>query len=163
MWLTLHARLAQNGAMFVQLLLGSGLIVLTMLISAAFWLALERLLIRMHNWVQKPPHGPKLILLLFTALLSTLLMMTVAVWVWAVALYFLDIFVTFEASVYFALVAFTTLGFGDVLLPTEWRLLGGLAAANGLLLFGLLTAMLVETLRETRARQRETRLGRLSQ
>ena len=70
------------------------------------------------------------------------------------ALWLLQIFVTFEASVYFSLVAFTTLGFGDVLLPVEWRLLGGLAAANGLLIFGLLTAMLVETLRQIRTRQR---------
>ena len=65
------------------------------------------------------------------------------------------IFESFEASVYFALVAFTTLGFGDILLPLEWRLLAGLAAANGLLIFGIFTAMLVETIRETRSRQRE--------
>ena len=68
--------------------------------------------------------------------------------------WFIGIFVLFEASVYFALVAFTTLGFGDLLLPQEWRLLGGICAANGLLMIGLLTAILVETLRETRLRQR---------
>ena len=87
------------------------------------------------------------------ALVWTLGMMTIAVWLWAISLYFLNIFVTFEASVYFSLVAFTTLGFGDILLPQEWRLLGGLAAANGLLMFGLLTAILVETLRNMRQRQ----------
>ena len=84
-------------------------------------------------------------------------MMTLAVWIWAFALYALEIFITFEASVYFALVAFTTLGFGDILLPQEWRLLSGISAANGLLMIGLLTAILVETLRETRLRQRERR------
>ena len=89
------------------------------------------------------------------ALIWTLFMMTAAVWLWAIALYALDVFVEFEASVYFALVAFTTLGFGDILLPQEWRLLGGMAAANGLLMFGLLTAILVETLRDTRLRQRD--------
>ena len=88
------------------------------------------------------------------SLIWTLGMMTISVWVWAVALYELEIFVEFEASIYFSLVAFTTLGFGDILLPTEWRLLGGLAAANGLLMFGLLTAILVEILRDTRLRQR---------
>ena len=79
----------------------------------------------------------------------------VSVWIWAIALWVLNIFQTIEASVYFSLVAFTTLGFGDILLPVEWRLLGGLAAANGLLIFGILTAMLVETLRQTRLRQRD--------
>ena len=80
--------------------------------------------------------------------------MTASVWIWAIALWVLGIFVQLETSVYFALVAFTTLGFGDILLPVEWRLLGGVAAANGLLIFGLLTAMMVETLRRTRMRQR---------
>lgn len=143
--------------MILQLFIGSALVLLTTLSSAFFWLVLEFSLIRLHPWLQRPPHGRKLVALLFAALVSTLLMMTVAVWIWAIALWLLGIFITFEASVYFSLVAFTTLGFGDLLLPMEWRLLGGLAAANGLLLFGLLTAMLVETLRETRARQREMR------
>ncbi len=80
--------------------------------------------------------------------------MTASVWVWAIALWVIGIFQTFETTVYFSLVVFTTLGFGDILMPPEWRLLGGLAAANGLLIFGLLTAMLVETLRQTRLRQR---------
>ena len=93
-------------------------------------------------------------LVLSLTLVWTLLMMTVAVSVWAVALYQLEIFILFEPSVYFALVAFTTLGFGDILLPQEWRLLGGMAAANGLLMFGLLTAILVEIIRDTRSRQR---------
>lgn len=84
-------------------------------------------------------------------------MVTVSVWIWAIALWQLDIFQTIEASVYFSLVAFTTLGFGDILLPIEWRLLGGLAAANGLLNFGILTAMLVETLRQTQTKQRGQR------
>ena len=74
---------------------------------------------------------------------------------WAIALRLLGIFETFESSMYFSLVAFTTLGFGDILLPQEWRLLGGMAAANGLLLFGLLTAILVETLRLARREQQK--------
>ena len=90
-----------------------------------------------------------------SSMLAVAAMLTVAVWIWAVAFRLLGIFGTLEASVYFSLVAFTTLGFGDVLLPQEWRLLSGLSAANGLLMFGLMTAVLVETLRETRGMQRE--------
>lgn len=140
--------------MFWQIALGSILIIGTVVVAASSWWALESMLARLHTWAMRPPHGPRLIAVLSLALLWSLGMMTIAVWLWAVALRALDIFVTFEASVYFSLVAFTTLGFGDILLPTEWRLLGGMAAANGLLLFGLLTAVLVETLRETRSRQR---------
>ena len=141
--------------MLIQLLLGGGLTLATILVSALSWWGLASLLQRLHPWSARPPHGPKLIAVLSLSLIWTLGMMTVAVWLWATALFQLEIFVTFEAAVYFALVAFTTLGFGDILLPQEWRLLGGMAAANGLLLFGLLTAILVETLRETRQRQRD--------
>lgn len=140
--------------MLIQLLLGSTLIIMTALVAALAWWILEIILVRTHQWVARPPHGPKLTIALSMAMLWTLVMMTASVWIWAIALWLLQIFVSFEASVYFSLVAFTTLGFGDILLPIEWRLLGGLAAANGLLVFGLLTAMLVETLRETRLRQR---------
>jgi hypothetical protein len=139
--------------MLIQLLLGSTLIVVTVLVAAFSWWGFEVFQIRINQWVARPPHGPKLIIVLSMAMLWALLMVTVSVWIWAAAFWLLQIFVTFEAAVYFSLVAFTTLGFGDVLLPIEWRLLGGLAAANGLLVFGLLTAILVETLRQIRLRQ----------
>ena len=140
--------------MLTQLALGSLLTLATIIVATLSWWALEMILLRLHNWAVRPPHGPKLISVMMLSLIWTLGMMTVAVWLWAVALYYLEIFLEFEASVYFALVAFTTLGFGDILLPIEWRLLGGMAAANGLLMFGLLTAILVEILRDTRQRQR---------
>lgn len=140
--------------MFTQLALGSALILVTIVIAAFSWWVLEAIIVRLHPWVVLPPHGPKLMVFLSLALIWTLGMMTVSVWVWAIALYSLKIFIGFESAVYFSLVAFTTLGFGDVLLPPDWRLLGGMAAANGLLLFGLMTAILVEILRDTRQRQR---------
>lgn len=140
--------------MVYQLFLGSALIGATALVAALSWWGLEIALARTHSWVIRPPHGPKLVVALTLAMLWTVLMLTAAVWIWALAFWVLEIFLTVEASVYFSLVAFTTLGFGDILLPLQWRLLGGMAAANGLLLFGLLTAMLVETLRQIRLRQR---------
>lgn len=139
--------------MVVQLLLGSALICLTALVAALAWWALELFLLRTKAWGASAPVGLRLTVILACAMIWTILMLLAAVWIWAVTLWQLEIFITFEAAMYFALVAFTTLGFGDILLPIEWRLLGGLAAANGLLIFGLLTAMLVETLRQIRLRQ----------
>ena len=141
--------------MLIQMALGSGIIGVTALAAALAWWALEIALTRTHPWVARPPHGPKLVAVLTLAMFWTIVMMTASVWIWALSFWGLGIFESFEASVYFALVAFTTLGFGDILLPLEWRLLAGLAAANGLLIFGIFTAMLVETIRETRSRQRE--------
>ena len=41
----------------------------------------------------------------------------------------------------------------DILLPVEWRNLSGLAAANGLVTFGLYTAFMVEMIRQIRREQ----------
>ncbi len=141
--------------MFIQIALGTMLMLTTILISGlAFW-AFEVLLMRTHSWLVREPHRPKLALVLSVTVVWVLGTVTAGVWIWALALRLLGLFVTMEASVYFSLVAFTTLGFGDILLPHQWRLLGGMAAANGLLSMGLLTAMLVEVLRHVRLGQIE--------
>lgn len=55
-----------------------------------------------------------------------------------------------EADVlYFAFVNYTTLGYGDVLPTTGWRLLGPATAMCGILLFGWSTAVIFEVLRKT--------------
>jgi hypothetical protein len=48
--------------------------------------------------------------------------------------------------VYFAFVNYTTLGYGDVTPVGRWRLLGPMAAMNGVLLFGWSTAVIFEVL-----------------
>ena len=47
---------------------------------------------------------------------------------------------------YFALVNYTTLGYGDVLPVARWRLLGPITAMNGILLFGWSTAVIFEVM-----------------
>ncbi|MFZ1726614.1 MAG: ion channel [Albidovulum sp.] len=143
--------------MFIQIALGTLLMLLSILVSGlAFW-TLEVLLSRSRPWLLREPHRPKLALVLSITVVWVLGTVTAGVWIWALALWALGIFVTMEASVYFSLVAFTTLGFGDILLPQDWRLLGGMAAANGLLSMGLMTAMMVEALRHVRLGQIEVK------
>jgi hypothetical protein len=55
----------------------------------------------------------------------------------------------FEPALYFSLVSFSTVGFGDITLGHEWRLLSGLTAAAGFLSFGWSTAYMVELVRRT--------------
>lgn len=40
-------------------------------------------------------------------------------------------------SLYFSGVTYTTLGYGDLLLPARWRVLGPVEALNGILMCGL--------------------------
>jgi hypothetical protein len=65
-------------------------------------------------------------------------------WVWAAVFIGLYLFETIEPALYFAAATLPTLGYGDIILPISWRLLTGICAANGLLLFGLCAALLFE-------------------
>jgi hypothetical protein len=132
--------------MFEQLFIGGAIVSLTIVSVALFVGSGIGALKRMGPWLQRPPYGIKAILSLITVTLWLLAALTAAVWIWALAYIILGLFDTLEAALYFSVTAFTTLGFGDVLLPERWRLLAGICAANGLLLFGLITAFLVEFL-----------------
>lgn len=141
--------------MLVQLALGSGIILLTILIGGLSVWALETELLVSHTWLTSPPHRIKMMLVLSLAAVGVILLFTIGVWIWAVTFLLLDVFDTFELALYFALVSYTTLGFGDVLLPQEWRLLAGMASANGLLSMGIYTAILIEVVRQVRLLQAE--------
>lgn len=139
--------------MLTQIALGTSLILMTILIAAGgFWLA-EIVITRAGPWLVRHPHPPRLVAVLVGTVLVVLGVMTASVWLWALAFVGLGVFDALEPAAYFSLVAFTTLGFGDILLPVEWRILGGMAAANGLLNIGLYTALLVEALRRVRSEQ----------
>ncbi len=51
-------------------------------------------------------------------------------------------FQTFEKSLYFSLVTFTTLGYGDITISSANRVLSGLEAINGITLIGWSTAFM---------------------
>jgi voltage-gated potassium channel Kch len=46
-------------------------------------------------------------------------------------------------AVYFSLTSYTTVGYGDIVLPVPWRILGPIEAAVGILMFGWSTAIMV--------------------
>jgi len=48
---------------------------------------------------------------------------------------------TFESALYFSLVTFTTLGYGDITLQPVHRILSGIEAMTGIFLFGWSTAL----------------------
>lgn len=52
---------------------------------------------------------------------------------------------TLEKAVYFSLVTFTTLGYGDITIPTDYRMLSGIEAMNGILLIGWSTTLMFST------------------
>jgi hypothetical protein len=145
--------------MLIQIALGTGLLVVNVLIMAVAAFLLEAAFRWAHPWLISAPQRPKLLLMLVGVCLWVLAVVTTGVWIWALALFALGAFPSLEEAVYFALVAFTTLGLGDLVPPLEWRILSAMAAVNGFLSFGLLTALLVEALRQVRLAQLDRRHG----
>lgn len=146
--------------MLFQIALGSILIVASIVAGSLSLYLVETALWRAHGWLLREPHWPKMFIMVMAASLWALGMMGIGVWLWASAFMALAVFPTWETAVYFALETFTTLGFGDVLAPPRWRILAGMAAANGLLNFGLMTAVLMEGVRDLRLRQSHSRAAR---
>ena len=143
--------------MFNQLLLGSAITLISLTGAALVWWVLNEALLWMEPWLRRPPKPAKSLVVIFMAVIATMTMMTLGVWLWASIFAQLLIFNTLEEAVYYSLVAYTTLGLGDVVVPKEQRLLGGMTGANGFLMFGLMTAMLTDTLRHIRRVQHNLR------
>ncbi|MBV1901877.1 MAG: potassium channel family protein [Kordiimonadaceae bacterium] len=97
-------------------------------------------------WLNQGRQTLKSVLVIASVMLWLIAAHSIAIWIWALTFILHGAFETLEPALYFAMVSFTTLGFGDIILPVETRLFSGMAAANGLLAFGLSTAFLVEFL-----------------
>ena len=76
---------------------------------------------------------------------------------WAAFYYAQGLFSDFETSLYFSMVSFTTIGYGDVLLPRNWRLLGVIEGFSGVVLCGVSTGFIfavINAMFQARLRQR---------
>lgn len=101
-------------------------------------------------------NGDIRMILRFRALVLTAIFLTflhvVEVFLWALAYLYvvpgaeLD---TLEEAFYFSAVTFTTLGFGDITLNSDWRVLSGIQAINGILLIGWSTAFIFAVLQHS--------------
>jgi hypothetical protein len=82
--------------------------------------------------------------LLMAQLVSMLLLLHLAeAVVWAVFFVGVGGLPDLESAAYFSLTSYTTVGYGDIVLPEPWRLLGPLEAAVGVLMLGWSTGILV--------------------
>jgi len=123
-----------------HLLIGFGMIAVTVIIHASFMagaLSAERffdLVARQRSGLRK---AGAIVIVVIWFFLS----ICVQCWAWAGFFRAVGAFGTLEEALYFATVTFTTLGYGDIVLGPDWRLLGAFAAANGTIIIGWTTAL----------------------
>jgi len=75
--------------------------------------------------------------------LALLLLHLLEVALWAVLFYKEGCFPDLRTSVYFSLVTYSTVGYGDVVLNGQYRMLGGIEALVGVLMLSWSTALLI--------------------
>ena len=141
--------------MLRQLLFGGGISLGNIAIHAAVMAAVVSTAHRALQWERRRPQ-----VWLAAAMVATVGVLMVAhvaeVGVWALAYAILDVAPPGADVLSFAFVNYTTLGYGDVVPVERWRLLGPMAAMNGVLLFGWSTAVIFEVLRQAmRNRKRQ--------
>lgn len=81
--------------------------------------------------------------LIACALVAIVLAHTIQVWMWAGTWIVWNVMPDWNSAIYFSLVTYTTLGYGDIVLGPDLRIFAAFAAVTGLLAFGLSTAYLV--------------------
>jgi hypothetical protein len=132
--------------MLEQILIGTCVICGTVIIHVLFINILTHTLTTHGTWIATPPKRVKHTLVLTGMVLWLVAGLTLSAWLWAGVYLLTGAFDQLEPALYFAVVTFTTLGYGDITVGTDWRILASLTAVNGLIIVGLNTAFLVEAL-----------------
>ena len=120
-------------------LLGLALLVTCVIVQSAGMLALIHWLARV-RLILESPSTPRRVALLLRVFLAIVLLHLIQVGLWAVVFWVARVLPNLETALYFSLVSYTTIGFGDVVLGPGWRVLSGIEGLTGILLVGWSTA-----------------------
>lgn len=130
--------------MLIQLILASVMVVVTVMIHLVGLTVLMRVLRSHGRFVRKLRIRP--LTLLLAASLGIFAIHTIEIWVFAALYLSLNTFGHFEEALYFSTVTYASVGYGDLLMPHRWRILGAIEGSTGILMLGWSTAFLVSML-----------------
>lgn len=136
--------------MFFNLLIGLPVILLCLLLQSLISMGSLRFYLapldqeRSFMNVSLPLFGVIVILMVGNCLQLTL---------WGILFLLLGEFESLDVAIYHSAVNFATLGYGDMVMSPQWRLLGPLEAMNGALMIGLSGATMLAMLQHQLKRQ----------
>jgi hypothetical protein len=130
--------------MLVELSLATVMVVTTVLVHL-FGLAILMRVLRSHTRMFRKLRIMPLTLLL-AATIGIIAVHTLEIWLYALLYLQLGTFRHFEEALYFSTVTYATIGYGDLVMPHEWRILGAIEGAAGIILLGWSTAFLISLL-----------------
>jgi hypothetical protein len=126
----------------LQIALGSA----TLLICAMLHIVIISVMIshlKSHHYLRSRPSNVRRMGLVAALFLVSLGSHTIHVYIHAFSIWAVGALDGYEPPIYFALVTYTTVGYGDVVLSPDFRILGGMISVTGILMFGMTTAFLV--------------------
>lgn len=113
-----------------------------LLLHVAVILLMAEWLLRHRDYLVGKASALRFSLVIIVLFSGILMLHVVETGMWAVFYHTRELFSDFETSLYFSLSSYTTIGYGDLLLPRRWRLLGAIEGISGVLLCGVSTAFL---------------------
>ncbi len=146
--------------MFISLMLGCATVFISMGIQvAAVVLTLQYLLKLIANEKFRQNKSFMFDAYIISIVLVMLFLGHLAqVGIWALLFMQLGEFSSFQTAFYHSTVNFASLGYGDIVMSEDWRLLGALEASNGVLMFGLSAGTLLSVMSKLFSRHEELRL-----
>ncbi len=121
--------------MFSIILIASALVAVTVAVHATGLAVLLRALMKSH--AQPPTRFWPVTRLLIGLTWWLILIHLVEISVWGLFYFWQRCLPDAESAFYFAGVTYTTVGYGDLVLPKPWRLLGPIEGLTGILMCGL--------------------------
>jgi Ion channel len=141
-------------AMADELLLSTLMVLVTVAIHGVGLILLSKLL-RTEAYEENIRHVPSFSMrsLFFTQVLvlALFLLHGIEIWLYGFVYVLIGAIPDLATAVYFSTISYAAIGYTDVHIATEWRLVGAIEGINGLLLLGWSTAFFVAVV---------TRLGR---
>ncbi|WP_309396527.1 potassium channel family protein [Cerasicoccus maritimus] len=98
-----------------------------------------------HYWKKRHELGTSFLekyLVLLVSMACMLFCIFFQAGIWAALFMCLDEFTSWSTAFYYSLVNFATLGYGDIVMSDDWRILGAIEAVNGVMMLGMTTSML---------------------
>lgn len=126
--------------MFWELTIAFSVVAVCLVLHVASILLMGDWLLDQRDKRKETLRGTGYIVLLIGTFSALIVLHMIETAIWGTFYYVRGLFPDFETSLYFSITSYTTIGFGDVVLPRAWRMLGGIEGISGVLLCGLSTA-----------------------
>lgn len=128
--------------MLAEIAIAAAIVSVSLMIHVAGILLMAGWLLRRRDDLELTASTRHLAVLIVTLFAAVMFLHLIQTSLWAIFFYTQNLFSDFETSLYFSMVSFATIGYGDVLLPRKWRLLGVIEGFSGVLLCGVSTAFI---------------------